>query len=113
MLRNLTFAVQFACFIIRPKKEIVFFEQLLSQKATVEQLLEKSRGAFWKISSNLWKALGVGQGFMAVWGGGGVFPVPVPLPKPSPASRFDVYPHARLGTFETKMRDPMRGPFQG
>ena len=58
MLRNLTFAVQFAYFSIRPKKFCFFFEQLLSQKATVEQLLDKSRETFWKISSNLWKALG-------------------------------------------------------
>ena len=37
-------------------------------------------------------------------GGGGYFAfAPVPLPKPSPASRFDAQPHARLGTFETKM----------
>ena len=28
---------------------------------------------------------------------------PVPLSKPSLASRFDAYPHTRLGTFETEM----------
>ena len=68
MLRNLTFAVQFAYFSIRPKKFCFFFEQLLSQKATVEQLLDKSRETFWKISSNLWKALGADQGIIAVGG---------------------------------------------
>ena len=40
------------------------------------------------------------------WGGGGKgyfsFST-VSLPKSSPASRFDAHPHARLGTFETKM----------
>ena len=90
MLRNLTFVVQFAYFSIRP---------------TFEQFFEKSRETFWKISSNLWKALGADQGFIAVGGGGGGYFsfAPVPLPKPSPTSRFDAHSHARLGTFETKM----------
>ena len=61
MLRNLTFVVQFAYFSIRP---------------TFEQFFEKSRETFWKISSNLWKALGAGQGFIAVGGGGGIFLLP-------------------------------------
>ena len=54
------------------------------------------------------KAPAAGQGFIervvVGGGGGGYFAfAPVPLPKPSPASRFDAQPHARLGTFETKM----------
>ena len=53
MLRNLTFVVQFAYFSIRPKKGFCFFEQLSLQKAPFEKLRE----TFWKISSNLWKAL--------------------------------------------------------
>ena len=88
MLRNLTFVVQFAYFSVRP---------------TFEQFFEKSRETFWKISSNLSKALGAGQGFIAVGGGGYFSFAPVPLPKPSPASRFDAHPHTRLGTFETEM----------
>ena len=89
MLRNLTFVVQFAYFSIRP---------------TFEQFFEKSRETFWKISSNLWKALGAGQGFIAVGGGGGYFSfAPVPLSKPSPASRFDAHLHTRQSTVETEM----------
>ena len=76
MLRNLTFVVQFAYFSIRP---------------TFEQFFEKSRETFWKISSNLWRALGAGQGFIAVGGGGGgIFILPPgqlpnqPPPPPPP-----------------------------
>ena len=65
ILRNLTFVAQFSYFIIRPKKFFVFFEQLLSnfrhEKQLLifflEQLFEKFRETFWKISSNLWKDL--------------------------------------------------------
>ena len=68
MLQNLTFVVQFAYFRIRPKKGFVFFEQLVSNFRfkkqlwivfweTFEQFFEQSRETFWKISSNLWKAL--------------------------------------------------------
>ena len=47
------------------------------------------------------------------WGGGGnIFLAAVTLPKPSPASRFDAHPHARLGTFETKMA-AHKGPLPG
>ena len=45
MLRNLTFVVQFPYFSISPKKFLFF-----------EQLFEKLREIFWKISSNFWKA---------------------------------------------------------
>ena len=51
MLTNLTFAVQFAYFSVRPKRKFLFF------RATFNQLLEKLREKFWKIASNLWKAL--------------------------------------------------------
>ena len=45
MLRNLTFVVQFPYFNISPKRFLFF-----------EQLFEKLREIFWKVSSNLWKA---------------------------------------------------------
>ena len=53
---NLTFFVQFAYFTIRLKK-ILFF------RALFRQLFKKLRELFWKISSNLWKALIQEQGF--------------------------------------------------
>ena len=70
MLRNLTFVVQIAFFSIRPKLVFVFLSNfwatfvnaksnfwLFFFLATFEQLFEKLRDTFWKISSNLWKAL--------------------------------------------------------
>ena len=69
MLRNLIFVVQFAYFSIRPKNVWFFratFEQVSLQKATFvvswaifEQLFVKSQVTFWKISSNLCKALSI------------------------------------------------------
>ena len=67
MIRDLTFVVQFAYFSIRPKKGFRILEQLLSKFhpkkqllivfwVTFEQLFEKFRETFWKISSNLWEA---------------------------------------------------------
>ena len=55
------YKLQFANFSIRPRQVFAFFEQLLSnsrylQKATFD-CFEKLRETFWKISSNLWKAL--------------------------------------------------------
>ena len=64
MLRNLTFVVQFSYFGTSPKAVFVFratFEQLSSQKTTfycfLSNFLRIFRENFWKISSNLWKAL--------------------------------------------------------
>ena len=64
MLRNLTFVVQFACFRIRPKEGFVFSSNYWATFVTksnfwlfFEQLFEKLRGTFWKISNKLWKAL--------------------------------------------------------
>ena len=64
ILRNLTFVEQFPYLSSDPKKFSFFratFEQLSSRQATfnffLEQLFEKFRETFWKISSNLWKAL--------------------------------------------------------
>ena len=48
MPRNLTFVVQFAYFSIRLS---------LCNFRYKKQLLKKLRGTFWKISSDLWKAL--------------------------------------------------------
>ena len=55
------YKLQFANFSIRPRQVFASFEQLLSnsrylQKATFD-CFEKLRETFWKISSNLWKAL--------------------------------------------------------
>ena len=60
ILRNLTFVVQFAYFSIRQRKVLFLgatFEQLPLQKATFDQRFEELRETFWKLSSNLWKAL--------------------------------------------------------
>ena len=71
MLRNLTFVVKIAFFSIRPKLVFVFLSNFwatfVNAKSnfwlffffltTFEQLFEKLRDTFWKISSNLWKAL--------------------------------------------------------
>ena len=56
MLRNLTFVVQIAYFSIRPKN-VFFFEQLLSQKATFDWFLSNSSATFWEITRNFLKNL--------------------------------------------------------
>ena len=60
MLRNLTFVVQFSYFSIRPKNVFVFSSNFWATFVTksnfwlcLEQLFEKFRETFWKISSNL------------------------------------------------------------
>ena len=88
MLRNLTFVVQFAYFSIRP---------------AFEQFFEKSRETIGKISSNLWKALGVGQRFIEVVVAGGILLLPPCLfPDHPPLLDLMLNP-TLLGTFEIKM----------
>ena len=58
MLRNLTFAVQFAYFSIRSKKEFVtFWATFVTKKQLLSTFFEKLQKTFWKISSNFWKVL--------------------------------------------------------
>ena len=92
MLRNLTFAVQFAYFSIRP-----------SNFCHKKQLWTNQEKPFGKFRATCGKPQGRAKGLQRLGGGGYFSFAPVPLPKPSPASRFDAHPHTRLGTFETEM----------
>ena len=64
MPKNLTFFVQFAYFSVSPKNVFAFSSNVWATLVTknnfwlfYEQLFEKLRETFWKISSNFWKGL--------------------------------------------------------